>query len=198
MNLRALLILLAAAILASCGQEEAARVASENATAARLAIEAEAAAQQQADAEREAAVQAEAEGEPVPNQATENEPVTSEDEPVPTAADLIPWKRLDTPATAEITVDWTEAADYDGQTIAVEGTIVDTHNSGKACFLNFSKEWQGTFYLAVLGSNMDDYPESPERYFLNKKVRAVGKVAMYRGRPQIVIESPLHLMVLER
>jgi len=119
-----------------------------------------------------------------------------EEEPTATAEDLIPWKRLDTPATAEITVDWTEAADYDGQTIAVEGTIVDTHNSGKACFLNFSKEWQGTFYLAVLGSNMDDYPESPERYFLNKKVRAVGKVAMYRGRPQIVIESPLHLMVL--
>lgn len=119
-----------------------------------------------------------------------------EPEPVPTGSDLIPWERLDTPATAEITVDWTEAADYDGQTIAVEGTIVDTHNSGKACFLNFSKEWQGTFYLAVLGSNMDDYPESPERYFLNKKVRAVGKVAMYRGRPQIVIESPLHLTVL--
>jgi hypothetical protein len=117
-------------------------------------------------------------------------------EPTPTAEDLIPWKRLDTPATAEITVEWTEAADYDGQTIAVEGTIVDTHNSGKACFLNFSKEWQGTFYLAVLGSNMDDYPESPERYFLNKKVRAVGKVAMYRGRPQIVIESPLHITVL--
>ena len=51
--------------------------------------------------------------------------------------------------------------------------------------------------LAILGSNMDDYPESPERYFLNKKVRAVGKVAMYRDRPQIVIESPQHIQVLD-
>jgi hypothetical protein len=181
MSLRALLILLLTATFASCGQEEAARIARENAEAARqeMKAEAEAAAQRYAEAEHEAALQ-----------------VDTEVDAVPTAADLIPWKRLDTPATAEITVDWTEAADYDGQTIAVEGTIVDTHNSGKACFLNFSKEWQGTFYLAVLGSNMDDYPESPERYFLNKKVRAVGKVAMYRDRPQIVIESPLHLIVL--
>jgi predicted small lipoprotein YifL len=179
MSLRALLILLAVLTLTGCGQEEAARLAHEEAKAAQQEMEAEAAAQRQADAEREAAAQAK-----------------GEDEFIPTTADLIPWKRLDTPATAEITVDWTEAADYDGQTIAVEGTIVDTHNSGKACFLNFSKEWQGTFYLAVLGSNMDDYPESPERYFLNKKVRAVGKVAMYRGRPQIVIESPLHITLL--
>jgi hypothetical protein len=168
MSLRALLILLSVLTLTSCGREEAARIARENAAAAKQEMAAEAAAQQEADAERESA----------------------------TAADLIPWKRLDTPATAEITVDWTEASDYDGKTIAVEGTIVDTYNSGKACFLNFSREWQGTFYLAILGSNMDDYPESPERYFLNKKVRAVGKVALYRGRPQIVVESPLHITVL--
>ncbi len=120
-----------------------------------------------------------------------------EDEPVPTAEDLIPWERLDTPATADLTVDWTEAKDHLEKFIAVEGTIIDTHNSGRACFLNFTTEWRGTFYLAILGSNMDDYPESPERYFLNKKVRAVGKVAMYRDRPQIVIESPQHITVLE-
>ena len=119
-----------------------------------------------------------------------------DDEPVPTAEDLIPWERLDTPATADLTVDWTIAKEHVGEFIAVEGTIVDTHNSGRACFLNFTTEWRGTFYLAILGSNMDDYPESPERYFLNKKVRAVGKVAMYRDRPQIVIESPQHIQLL--
>lgn len=185
MSLRAFILVLSAATLASCGQEEAERIAHENAAAKRQAAQAEKV--QQA---RESLI----EKGYLDDTGAAIGPAA--DEPVPTAADLIPWKRLDTPATAEITVDWTEAADYDGQTIAVEGTIVDTHNSGKACFLNFSKEWQGTFYLAVLGSNMDDYPESPERYFLNKKVRAVGKVAMYRDRPQIVIESPLHITVL--
>ena len=119
------------------------------------------------------------------------------DDPVPTAEDLIPWERLDQPTTAELTVDWTDAKDHVGEFIAVEGTVVDTHNSGRACFLNFTTEWRGTFYLAILGSNMDDYPESPERYFLNKKVRAVGKVAMYRDRPQIVIESPQHITLLD-
>lgn len=125
-----------------------------------------------------------------------NSNASEDEEPVPTAEDLIPWERLDTPATADLTVDWTIAKEHVGEFIAVEGTIVDTHNSGRACFLNFTTEWRGTFYLAILGSNMDDYPESPERFFLNKKVRAVGKVAMYRDRPQIVIESPQHIQVL--
>ncbi|MCH2102155.1 MAG: hypothetical protein MK209_09560 [Planctomycetes bacterium] len=112
------------------------------------------------------------------------------------AEELIPWGRLDTPITADVTVDWTEAKDRVGEFLAVEGIVVDTHNSGRACFLNFTSEWRGTFYLAILGSNMEDYPESPERYFLNKKVRAVGKVDLYRDRPQIVIESPQHITIL--
>lgn len=190
MSLRALLILLSVLALTGCGQEDAARLAHEEAEAARQKAEAEAAAAAQPKDARDQLIKSGYLDE------TGAAIGPAAEEPIATAADLIPWKRLDTPATAEITVDWTEAADYDGQTIAVEGTIVDTHNSGKACFLNFTKDWRGTFYLAILGSNMDDYPESPERYFLNKKVRAVGKVAMYRGRPQIVIESPLHLAVL--
>jgi len=115
----------------------------------------------------------------------------------PAANELIAWERLDTPAVAEVTVDWTEADQYEGKTIAVEGKIVDTYNSGRACFLNFTTEWQGKFYLAILGSSLNDYPESPENYFMGKTVRAVGKVKMYKGRPQIVVDTPQHITVLD-
>lgn len=176
--------------LAACGKAEAEAEARMEAEQKAAAAEAESLAAAEIQRLIEMGYM-DANGNPV-----EQEPVAQDEEPVPTAEDLIPWERLDTPATADLTVDWTEAKDHLDKFIAVEGTIVDTHNSGRACFLNFTTEWRGTFYLAILGSNMDDYPESPERYFLNKKVRAVGKVAMYRDRPQIVIESPQHIQVL--
>jgi DNA/RNA endonuclease YhcR with UshA esterase domain len=110
--------------------------------------------------------------------------------------ELIPWARLDLPPKADITVDWTEAKDYVGQVIAVEGTVIDTYNSGRACFLNFKQNAKDGFYLAILGSTVDDFQAPPEGYFLNKKVRAIGRVAIYKGRPQIVIESNKHLRIL--
>ena len=121
---------------------------------------------------------------------------------VPTPADeaeqqLKAWERLDTPVKAEQYVAWTEAADYLNKVVGVEGTIVDTYNSGRACFLNFTKEWQGEFYLAILGSNLNAFDQAPEKKFLSKKVRVVGKVKMYKGRPQIVVETPQHIQIVE-
>jgi len=34
-------------------------------------------------------------------------------------------------------ISWQDAAKHYGENVTVEGTIVVTHNSGKACFLNF-------------------------------------------------------------
>ena len=106
------------------------------------------------------------------------------------------WERLDTPIEASVIYAWTEAKDHVGETIGVEGTIVDTYNSGRACFLNFTKEWQGEFYIAVLGSHLGAFDSAPEQHFMNKRVRVVGKVKMYKGRPQIVVETPQHIQIL--
>ncbi len=116
---------------------------------------------------------------------------------VESATGLTPWERLDTPVEAETILDWTEAKNHVGEVIGVEGTIVDTYNSGRACFLNFTKQWQDKFYVAILGSNLNSFPGAPEKYFLGNKVRVVGKVAIYKGRPQIVVETAEHIQILE-
>lgn len=107
------------------------------------------------------------------------------------------WERLDTPVEVDSYIPWTDAGDHLNKVIGVEGKIVDTYNSGRACFLNFTKQWQGEFYLAILGSNLNAFDQPPEKKFLNKAVRAVGKVKMYKGRPQIVIETPQHIQIVD-
>jgi hypothetical protein len=107
------------------------------------------------------------------------------------------WERLDTPVEADLVVPWTDAPNHLDQVIGVEGEIVDSYNSGRACFLNFTKDWKGEFYVAILGSNLSAFDQPPEKKFLNKRVRVVGKVKMYKGRPQIVIDTPQHIQILD-
>ncbi len=86
-------------------------------------------------------------------------------------------------------VPWTRAHLYVGQTITVEGKIVLTNDIGDLCFLNFDHNFQGKFYLVIFRDVFSSFPERAESYFLNKTVRATGKVVLHRGTPQIQIRE---------
>lgn len=87
-------------------------------------------------------------------------------------------------------VDWSKAGDYVGKTITITGTVARTHNSGKVVFLNFTEDWKGTFSAAIFAATWADFPKPPEELFLHKAVRVTGKVKMYKGSPEIVVDTP--------
>lgn len=86
-------------------------------------------------------------------------------------------------------VSWKDAGNYIGQKITVTGTVVRTHDSGKATFLNFAADWKGTFSAVIFASLACDFPEAPSTLLLNKEVRITGKVKDYKGSSEIVIEK---------
>lgn len=90
----------------------------------------------------------------------------------------------------EKAISWEEAGNYIGREVVVEGTIVRTFNSGRACFLNFHPDYQRYLSLVILAADFSRFPLQPEQYFLNKKVRARGRVQLYRGRLEIILNSP--------
>ena len=45
---------------------------------------------------------------------------------------------------AQQVVPWTEADRFYGKTVTIKGTIVNTYNSGKACFLNFHPDYKNS------------------------------------------------------
>jgi len=49
-------------------------------------------------------------------------------------------------------VSWKEAARHTNELTTVEGQIVLTHRTEKACFLNFHPEWQHTFTAVIFAS----------------------------------------------
>lgn len=95
----------------------------------------------------------------------------------------------------EKVISWEEAGNYLGREVVVEGTIVRTFNSGRACFLNFHPDYQRYLSLVILAADFSRFPPRPEQYFLNKKVRARGRVLLYRGRLEIILNSSDQIMV---
>lgn len=86
------------------------------------------------------------------------------------------------------TIAWHEAPKHVGKRITVEGKIIAAHNTGKVCFLNFERDPKSPFYLILFKDVLDDFPEPPEKYFLNKTVRATGEVFARDDRFQIRVE----------
>ncbi|MBC7349235.1 MAG: OB-fold nucleic acid binding domain-containing protein [Candidatus Aminicenantes bacterium] len=93
------------------------------------------------------------------------------------------------------TVSWEEAEKYVGQEVLVEGTIVRTFNSGRACFLNFHPDYDRYLSLVILAADFNKFPAEPERYYLNKKVEVRGRVMLYRNRLEIVLNSPAQVTI---
>ena len=104
---------------------------------------------------------------------------------------------LAAPQEAEKTVGWEEAGEYVGKVISVKGVVVNIHNSGKACFLNFTPNWKGQFHLVMFAKSFPEFAVKPEEFFLNREILVTGKVGQYKGTPQIILESPRQIHFLD-
>jgi len=94
-------------------------------------------------------------------------------------------------------ISWESAGKHMGKRVTVQGTIVRGYNSGKACFLNFHRNFTRYMSLTIFKNALRKFPFQPEKYYLNKTVRVKGKIKMYKGRPEIVVESPRQIEVVK-
>jgi micrococcal nuclease len=92
-------------------------------------------------------------------------------------------------------ISWSEANNYYNQYVIVEGTIVDTYNSGIVCFLNFHTNYQ-YFTAVIFASDIPGFPYPPDTYYLGKKVQIIGIIKKYRGSPEIIVKTPEQIRIL--
>ncbi|MCX5662841.1 MAG: OB-fold nucleic acid binding domain-containing protein [Planctomycetota bacterium] len=95
-------------------------------------------------------------------------------------------------------VKWDAADRQIGATVAVEGKVIDAHDTGKVCFLNFTRETRGTFYVVIFREANAGWPQPPQTWFLNKTVRVTGRVTTYEGRPQIRVKAANQIEIVKK
>jgi len=101
------------------------------------------------------------------------------------------------PAGVAQVISWRDAAKHYGEYATVEGTIVATHNSGKACFLNFHPDYKRYFTAVIFASAFPRFPANPENYYYGKKVRVSGYIKEYKGKPEIILNDPSQIEILK-
>jgi micrococcal nuclease len=92
-------------------------------------------------------------------------------------------------------ITWSDAHKYYNQYVIVEGTIVNTHNSGIVCFLNFDTNYQ-YFSAVIFASDFLGFPFIPEIFYLGKKVYIIGLIKEYNGSPEIIVKTPDQIKIL--
>ncbi len=95
-------------------------------------------------------------------------------------------------------VSWDDAATYDGQNVTVAGQVVDTYNSGKVVFLNFDEDFRNTFKVAIFADAWSLFPAPPENYYRGKMVHVTGQIKMYQNAPEIIVDHPEQIKVVEQ
>jgi DNA/RNA endonuclease YhcR with UshA esterase domain len=92
---------------------------------------------------------------------------------------------------------WQDAAAYAGQHITVQGTVINTYNSGKVVFLNFHQDYQNSFKVAIFADAWPLFDTPPETLFLNKTVQVSGPVKIYQNAPEIIVDHPSQIELVE-
>ena len=95
-------------------------------------------------------------------------------------------------------IPWDRAGDHVGDHMTIEGRITRTFNSGKACFLNFHHNWTRYFSLVIFENVFHRFPEKPEDYYLNQRIRVRGKIKSFKGRPEMIVNHPNQIKIIDR
>jgi len=63
--------------------------------------------------------------------------------------------------------------------------------------LNFHEDYRVTFKAVIFPDDWDKFPQPLEDLFLDKLVRVTGLVKEYEGAPEIIIEEPTQIKIIE-
>ncbi|NPE29791.1 thermonuclease family protein [Methanococcoides sp. SA1] len=105
------------------------------------------------------------------------------------------------PVMAEdsVTISYLEAGRYIGQVVTVEGTIVQTTKKDDSgiIFLNFHDPYEGYFTVVIWSDDWNRFSQDPDVMYEGKHVLVTGKVIEYKGSPEIIVESPSQIVIIQ-
>jgi micrococcal nuclease len=91
------------------------------------------------------------------------------------------------------------AKDYVGQVTTLSGKVTDTTKSKtNTVFLNFGGLYPNHCFTAVIfSSDLGKFPENPQTYYKGKNVMVSGKIQLYEGKPEIVLEEASQIEIIQ-
>jgi hypothetical protein len=93
------------------------------------------------------------------------------------------------------TVPASRAGEYVGRDVTVEGRVVATHVSPTATVVAFAPNFAG-FTATILASDRAKFPADFEERYRGRLVQLTGKIAAYRGKPEMTVRDPSQMAIV--
>jgi DNA/RNA endonuclease YhcR with UshA esterase domain len=88
-----------------------------------------------------------------------------------------------------------EAAKHVGETATITGMVDGVHQSGKGnIFLNVGGKYPNQAFTAFIPSASAAQFSNPQQYE-GRTVAVSGKITLYKGKPEIIVNSPSQISV---
>lgn len=84
-----------------------------------------------------------------------------------------------------------------GEFVIIDGEITKTYAGEKLVTFKFNKNFQTKLTLVLFKRYYDIFPEEPQKYYLNQKVRVTGFLKKYKDKPEIILYNPKQLEIME-
>ena len=94
-------------------------------------------------------------------------------------------------------ISYQEAASFIGERVIIEGEIVNTAATTSVNYLNFSNDYQNTLSIIIFNQNLNKFDYPPAEYILDKKIKVLGEIEIYQGSPQIVVNDPHNILIID-
>lgn len=94
-------------------------------------------------------------------------------------------------------ISYQQAQLFRGERVIVEGKIVNTAATDSVNYLNFSEDYQNTLSLVIFNRSLNKFDYQPAEYFLDKKIKVLGEIEFYQGSPQIIVDDPHDLLIID-
>ena len=103
------------------------------------------------------------------------------------------------PVQAQKKLTAAEAKDHVGETATVCGNVVSTRyaasTKGQPTFLNLDKPYPNQVFTVVIWGSSRSKFGRPEVEYNEKRICVTGKIAAYRGAPEVIADAPAQITV---
>lgn len=89
-----------------------------------------------------------------------------------------------------------KAADFIGEKVVVRGSVEGARENRHVIALRLKGGLDVVIFRRDLPS-FAFFDIEPKTFYKDKRVEAIGRVSLYKGRPQIIVNHPIGLMVIE-
>ncbi len=107
-----------------------------------------------------------------------------------------PTPAFPTPTLRAGSIPWDQAADYVGQEVSIEGTVIRTRKAGGDIYLYFREPPEGTLRVHLPATAIQTLGAQPETYYLDHWIMVKGRVEETEDGMEIVVRQRAQIILL--